>query len=202
MHSMHFKSLSKHGFFLFIIDDTSSCSLVGWFWCLCLVQPVKIIDPHLVSSFFDNYKRVYLHATTELENRSSFTAECSLSIHVTTELEGSIHLVEQLQTQNVSVPARSRVQYTFPEVSGNIYSAQDLNPLSVCVWLLKHLKNLFINSRYLYQQIPYWVKNYFLIAFCLGIFIICWHCELWLFLDCFCTSFSVWLMSHFLNFFP
>ena len=92
------------------------------------MQPVKIIDPHLVSSFFDNYKRVYLHATTELENRSSLIAECSLSIHVTTELEGNIHLVEQLQTQNLSIPARSRVQYTFPEVS----LETKFNPLCAC----------------------------------------------------------------------
>ncbi|CAJ1976148.1 unnamed protein product [Sphenostylis stenocarpa] len=97
-------------------DCTSSSSLVGRFQYLCLLEPVKIIDPHLVSSFFDNYKRVYLHATTELENRSSWTAECSLSIHVTTELEGSIHSVEQFQTQNVSIPPTSRVQYTYPEL--------------------------------------------------------------------------------------
>ena len=79
-----------------------------------------------MSSFFDNYKRVYLHATTELENKSSGTAECSLSIHVTTELEGGIHSVEQLQTQNLSIPPTSRVQYTFPEVS-----LRQFNPLSL-----------------------------------------------------------------------
>lgn len=81
-----------------------------------MVQPIKIIDPHLVSSFFDNYKRVYLHATTELENRSTWVAECSLIIQVSTELEGSTSLVEHLQTQHVSIPAGSRMQYTFPEV--------------------------------------------------------------------------------------
>jgi hypothetical protein len=116
------------------------------------VQPVKIIVPHLVSCFFDNYKRVYLHATTELENRSSWTAECSLSIHVTTELEGSIHLVEQLQTQNISVPAKSQLQYTFPEVSDNIFSAKVLDPLSKCIRLLKLrrtcslIQDIFINK--------------------------------------------------------
>lgn len=81
-----------------------------------LVQPLKIIDPHLVSSFYDNYKRAYLHATTELENKSIRVAECSLNIQVTTELEGDFCLVEHLQTQHLSIPARSRVQYTFPEV--------------------------------------------------------------------------------------
>lgn len=80
------------------------------------MQPVKIIDPHLVSTFFDDYKRVYLHTTTELENRSARVAECSLTIQVTTELEGSICLVEHLQTQQMSIPPKANVQYTFPEV--------------------------------------------------------------------------------------
>lgn len=86
-----------------------------------LMQPVKIIDPHLVSSFFDGYKRVYLHATTELVNRSAWVAECSLNIQVTTELEGSMCLVEHLQTQHVSIPVGSQIQYTFPQVG--LYNA-------------------------------------------------------------------------------
>lgn len=80
------------------------------------MQPVKIIDPHLVSTFFDGYKRVYLHATTELENKSAWVAECNLTIQVSLELEGSICLVEHLQTRHVSIPAGKSVQYTFPEV--------------------------------------------------------------------------------------
>ena len=86
------------------------------------MQPVKIIDPLLVSTFSDDYKKAYLHTTTELENRSSLTAECSLSVLVTTELEDSICLVEHhLQTQDLTIPANSRVQYTFPEVSDCIH---------------------------------------------------------------------------------
>ncbi|XP_042475909.1 mannosylglycoprotein endo-beta-mannosidase isoform X2 [Macadamia integrifolia] len=77
---------------------------------------VKIVDPHLVSSFFDDYKRVYLHTTTELENRSAWVAECSLSIQVTTELEGNFFLVEHLQTQHLSIPPGAHVQYTFPQL--------------------------------------------------------------------------------------
>lgn len=86
------------------------------------MQPVKVIDPHLVSSFFDNYKRVYLHATTELENKSGWVAQCSLNIQVTIELEGNICLVEHLVTQHVSIPAGSRVHYTFPQVSETLHS--------------------------------------------------------------------------------
>ena len=64
-----------------------------------LMLPVKIIDPHSVSLFFDDYKRVYLHATTELENRRAWVAECSLNIQVTTGVEGNICLVGLLQTK-------------------------------------------------------------------------------------------------------
>ncbi|CAI9102221.1 OLC1v1000454C1 [Oldenlandia corymbosa var. corymbosa] len=78
--------------------------------------PVKIVDPHLVSSFFDNYKRVYLHCTTELVNKSASVAECTLNIQVATELEGNICSVEQLQTQHLFVPAGAHVHYTFPEL--------------------------------------------------------------------------------------
>ena len=103
-----------------------------------LMQPVKIIDPHLVSSFFDDYKRVYLHATTELENRSVWVVECSLNIQVTIGVEGNICLVQHLQTQNLSFLAGSHMQYTFPEVSDSIRSYENFeknNLLSACLFL-------------------------------------------------------------------
>lgn len=78
---------------------------------------MKVVDPHLVSSFFDGYKRVYLHTTSELVNRSAWVAECALTIQVTTELEGNICLVEHLQKEHVSISPGARVQYTFPPVS-------------------------------------------------------------------------------------
>lgn len=78
---------------------------------------MKIVDPHLASSFFDNYKRVYLHTTVELANKSASISECSLNIQVTTELEGNVSLVEHLHTEHVSIPPGANVQYTFPEVS-------------------------------------------------------------------------------------
>ncbi|KAK3200263.1 hypothetical protein Dsin_023678 [Dipteronia sinensis] len=111
--------------------DVTTQYVEGWDWIapirdrntgiwdevsISVTGPVKIIDPHLVSSLFDNYKRVYLHATTELENRSALAAECSLNIQVTMELEGGVCLVEHLQTQKLSIPARARVQYTFPQL--------------------------------------------------------------------------------------
>lgn len=83
---------------------------------ISVTGPVKIIDPHLVASFFDNYKRVYLHTTIELENRSSWVADCALNIQVSTELEEGICLVEHLQTQHLSISPSARVQYSFPEL--------------------------------------------------------------------------------------
>ena len=103
-----------------------------------LMQPVNIIDPNLVSSFFETYKRVYLHATTELENRGAWVAECSLNIQVTTGVEGNICLVEHLQTLHLSFPAGSHMQYTFPEVSDSIHSYENFEKnslLSVCLFL-------------------------------------------------------------------
>ena len=103
-----------------------------------LMQPVNIIDPNLVSSFFETYKRVYLHATTELENRGAWVAECSLNIQVTTGVEGNICLVEHLQTLHLSFPAGSHMQYTFPEVSDSIHSYDNFEKnslLSVCLFL-------------------------------------------------------------------
>ena len=93
----------------------------------CVVQLVKIIDPHLVSTFFDAYKRVYLHASTELENRSSGVADCSLNIQVTAELEGHVCLVEHLRTEHLSIPPGTRVQYTFPPVGGDLSIVQILS---------------------------------------------------------------------------
>ncbi|KAL5712702.1 mannosylglycoprotein endo-beta-mannosidase [Ranunculus cassubicifolius] len=108
--------------------DVAAQYVEGWDWMIPIrdrntgiwdevsiyvTGPVKIGDPHLVSTFFDNYKRVYLHATIELENRSAWVADCTLNMQVTTELDGSLCLVEHLQTQHLSIPSKSRIQYTF-----------------------------------------------------------------------------------------
>ncbi|GAA0146324.1 galactosidase [Lithospermum erythrorhizon] len=77
---------------------------------------LKIVDPHLVTSFFDGYKRAYLHTTTGFVNKSSSVAECSLNIQVSLELQENVCLVEHLLTQQISIPAGASVQYTFPEL--------------------------------------------------------------------------------------
>ncbi|XP_050274222.1 mannosylglycoprotein endo-beta-mannosidase-like isoform X2 [Quercus robur] len=121
--------------------DVATQYILGWDWLapirdrntgiwdevsVSITGQVKIIDPHLVSSFFDDYKRVYLHATTELENRSAWVVECSLNIQVTIGVEGNICLVQHLQTQNLSFPAGSHMQYTFPEVWQEFWSTEDI----------------------------------------------------------------------------
>ncbi|KAF3966001.1 hypothetical protein CMV_009871 [Castanea mollissima] len=77
----------EHGGDHEIGKDVATQYVLGWDWMapkrdrntsiwdevsVSITRRVKIIDPHLVSSFFDDYKRVYLHATTELENRSAW----------------------------------------------------------------------------------------------------------------------------------
>ncbi|CAD5181350.1 unnamed protein product [Musa acuminata subsp. malaccensis] len=76
--------------------------------------PVKITDPHLVSSFFDGFKRAYLHTTVGLENKSPWLAECLLSLQVTTELEGNICLVEHLQSHELQIPPGTHIEFTLP----------------------------------------------------------------------------------------
>ena len=60
-----------------------------------------------------------MHATTQLENRSAWVAECSLNVQVTMGVAGNICLVEHLQSQHLSIPVA--LQYTFPEVSDSIH---------------------------------------------------------------------------------
>ncbi|KAJ3688025.1 hypothetical protein LUZ61_017189 [Rhynchospora tenuis] len=109
--------------------DVATQYVEGWDW-MCPIRdrntgiwdevsitvtgPVKIIDPHLVSSFFDDFKRSYLHTTVELQNKSSWVAECTVTLQVTTELEENICLVEHFQNTNVTIPAKSRIEYTLP----------------------------------------------------------------------------------------
>ncbi|CAI0551282.1 unnamed protein product [Linum tenue] len=111
--------------------DVTTQYVEGWDW-ICPIRdrntgiwdevsilvtgPVKIIDPHLVSTFYDNYTRVYLEAAVELENRSSTVAGCTVNIQVTTELEGDVCLVEHLQTQYLAIAAGKCVKYTFPQL--------------------------------------------------------------------------------------
>ncbi|XP_072979719.1 mannosylglycoprotein endo-beta-mannosidase isoform X1 [Typha angustifolia] len=109
--------------------DVATQYVEGWDWMtpirdrntgiwdevsISITGPVNISDPHLVSSFFDDFKRSYLHTTLELQNRSTWLAECSLTIQVTTEVEGNICLVEHLESQELSIPSQSVLQYTLP----------------------------------------------------------------------------------------
>jgi mannosylglycoprotein endo-beta-mannosidase len=81
------------------------------------MQAVKITDPHLVSTFHDDFKRSYLHCTLQLENKSSWLADCTLNIQVSAELEGDLCLVEHLQSFAISIPPSSVLEYTVPPVS-------------------------------------------------------------------------------------
>jgi mannosylglycoprotein endo-beta-mannosidase len=81
------------------------------------LQPVNVVDPHLVSTFHDDFKRSYLHCTLQLENKGSWAADCQLKIQVSTELEGNICLVEHLQSYAVTVPPHADQEYTIHPVS-------------------------------------------------------------------------------------
>ncbi|MCD7453754.1 hypothetical protein HAX54_021987 [Datura stramonium] len=111
--------------------DVAAQYVEGWDWMtpirdrntgiwdevsITVTGPVKIVDPHLASSFFDSYKRVYLHSTVELVNKSAWVAECSLNIQVSTELEDNSFLIDHLDTQQVFISPGANVHYTFPQL--------------------------------------------------------------------------------------
>ncbi|RLM99468.1 mannosylglycoprotein endo-beta-mannosidase [Panicum miliaceum] len=109
--------------------DVATQYVEGWDWVcpirdrntgiwdevsISITGPVNMMDPHLVSTFHDDFKRSYLHCTLQLENKSSWVADCTLKIQVSTELEGNICLVEHLQSYAITIPPHSDVEYTIP----------------------------------------------------------------------------------------
>ncbi|KAH0468677.1 hypothetical protein IEQ34_001909 [Dendrobium chrysotoxum] len=112
--------------------DVAAQYVEGWDWMtpirdrntgiwdevsISITGPVKLADPHLVSSFFDDYERSYLHTTVDLENKSSLPAECSLTIQVTAELDEDMRLLEHLQSYELLIPPGTLITYTIPPVS-------------------------------------------------------------------------------------
>ncbi|XP_020578190.1 mannosylglycoprotein endo-beta-mannosidase-like [Phalaenopsis equestris] len=109
--------------------DVAAQYVEGWDWMtpirdrntgiwdevsISITGPIKLSDPHLVSSFFDNYKRAYLHTTVDLENKSSAPAECTLTIQVSAGLDEEIFLLEHHHSYELSVTPGSLVHYTLP----------------------------------------------------------------------------------------
>lgn len=111
--------------------DVAAQYVQGWDWMapirdrntgiwdevsLTVTGPVKLVDPHLVSTLYDGFKRAYLHATLDLVNRANHVAECNLNLQVNSEAEDDILRVDHLLTQKIQIPPKSHVQYTFPEL--------------------------------------------------------------------------------------
>lgn len=111
-----------------IAKDVATQYVEGWDWMapirdrntgiwdevsISTTGPVKISDPHLVSSFFDNYKRVYLHSSVELTNTSSKPMSCTINLEVQMESgKNSEHVIEQ----ELMVAGEATVLFTFPPV--------------------------------------------------------------------------------------
>ncbi|KAH7296412.1 hypothetical protein KP509_26G022600 [Ceratopteris richardii] len=70
-------------------------------------------NPHLVSSFFDNFKRVYLHSSIELMNMNSEAVSCTVKMEIQLASRNNIeHVVEQ----DITVPPEATTLFTLPQV--------------------------------------------------------------------------------------
>eukprot|EP00249_Psilotum_nudum_P010087 c22324_g1_i1 orf=833-3763(-) len=112
-----------------IAKDVTTQYVEGWDW-MCPIRdrntgiwdevsvfttgPVKISDPHLVGSFFDNFKRCYLHTSTEITNASSKSLNCILKLQASIEVEGEICLIEHMTEQELVIGGATTIMYTFP----------------------------------------------------------------------------------------
>ncbi|MCO5581965.1 hypothetical protein L7F22_035854 [Adiantum nelumboides] len=111
-----------------IAKDVATQYVEGWDWMapirdrntgiwdevsIYTTGPVKLSDPHLVSSFFDNFKRVYLHSSVELTNTSSKPVFCTIKMEVQTEPRKNLeHVIEQ----ELTLPGEATILFTFPQV--------------------------------------------------------------------------------------
>lgn len=109
-----------------IAKDVATQYVEGWDWMapirdrntgiwdevsLSTTGPLRISDPHLVSSFFDNFKRVYLHSSIGITNTSSSSVACVIKLQVGIESKSSI---EHLSEQDLVIPGRTTALFTFP----------------------------------------------------------------------------------------
>ncbi|CAM6101571.1 unnamed protein product [Calypogeia fissa] len=112
-----------------IAKDVAAQYVEGWDWIipirdrntglwdevsLLFTGPITINDPHLVTTFYDNYTRAYLHASTELHNASSEDMNCSVKINVTRNIEDEFCSVEHIHSTQLTVKGGTRISYTFP----------------------------------------------------------------------------------------
>eukprot|EP00252_Welwitschia_mirabilis_P014173 TRINITY_DN31221_c0_g1_i1.p1 TRINITY_DN31221_c0_g1~~TRINITY_DN31221_c0_g1_i1.p1 ORF type:complete len:972 (-),score=181.04 TRINITY_DN31221_c0_g1_i1:486-3401(-) len=108
--------------------DVTTQYVEGWDWIaairdrntgiwdevsLSFTGPIKIADPHLVSTFFDDYKRVYLHTTAEFTNLSQLDIDCTLKLRVTQEKEDGMTLIDHVSTHDLNIPGGTSIMYTF-----------------------------------------------------------------------------------------
>lgn len=132
-----------------IAKDVAAQYVLGWDWMtpirdrntglwdevsVAFTGPVSIRDPHLVTTFYDQFPRSYLESSAELVNSSAADLQCSISIHVTLDLhdeatgaagdadgdgDDGFCSVEGFASSQLSIKAGSSTVYTLPPLFFN-----------------------------------------------------------------------------------
>ncbi|KAL2622744.1 hypothetical protein R1flu_002949 [Riccia fluitans] len=117
-----------------IAKDVAAQYVLGWDWMtpirdrntglwdevtISFTGPVTIKDPHLVTTFYDDFTRSYLQSSAELVNSSSADARCSIKMHVTLDEpdgEEEFCSVENFSQSQVLIKAGASTALTLPQL--------------------------------------------------------------------------------------
>lgn len=88
--------------------------LIRFWWTL---QPVRLVDPHLVATFHKSYTEADLWVTTELVNTSSKQMTVSVKLDVSLDDVDGFCIVDHVHiSQDVIVEGNSSMPYSLPPV--------------------------------------------------------------------------------------
>lgn len=80
-------------------------------------QPVRFVDPHLVTTFHNSYAQADLWVTTELVNTSSAQVTVTVKLNVSLDDADEFCIIDHVHTsQDIVIEGNSTMPYSLPPV--------------------------------------------------------------------------------------
>ncbi|KAG0622089.1 hypothetical protein M758_3G071400 [Ceratodon purpureus] len=115
-----------------IAKDVAAQYVEGWDW-ICPIRdrntgiwdavsihqtgPVRLVDPHLVATFYNSYTEADLWATTQLANTSSDQVTVVVKLNVSLDDAGDFCIVDHVHTsQDIVLEGNSTISYSLPSL--------------------------------------------------------------------------------------